>query len=513
MKFDARIRGSLWKRTGALVAGAALLLGVLTAGSAWAASKDRVVIYHAGGIDSLHPYNHSLSPAYGIWEHILEPLVEVNRKTNQYVPKLAESWEFKGKEWVFRLKKGIKFHDGSPFTAHDVAFSFNRIKTDKQSLQRRQLRDLVETKVVDDHTIILVTKKPNVVLLDSLQNRFIMSKAAADKHGKDVDKHAIGTGPYKLVSFKRDGDLVMERNDAYWGSPKPRIKTMVWRKVTEEAARVAALESGQVDIINAIPAHEIERLKKNPRITVKAVPGTRIYFLAINPGFKPWDNKLVRQAANYSIDADSIVKNIFDGAGFVVHGAGGPQTIGHDPNAKRYPYDPVKSRELLARAGYPDGVSVKLYYSQGRYPKDSEVLQAFAAQMKKGGFNVELISQEWVVFWGRSGVNGGKLPFYYIGRGSVIDVHTHIEQYFLTGASPRVDYSNPELDKIIEAEMAEPDPEKRTKLLQEAGRILKEDSPWVPLWNLADVYGFSSKLEWDPRSDEKIRTWEMRIKE
>ena len=512
MKFDARIRGSLWKRTGALVAGAALLLGVLTAGSAWAASKDRVVIYHAGGIDSLHPYNHSLSPAYGVWEHIMEPLVQVDQKANEYVPKLAESWEFKGKEWVFKLKKGIKFHDGSPLTAHDVEFSFNRIKTDKKSLQRRQLRELVEMRVVDDHTIVLVTDTPNVVFLDKLQSRFVMSKAAAEKHGEDVDKHPIGTGPYKFVSFKRDGDLVLERNDDYWGSPKPQVKTMVWRKVTEEAARVAALEAGQVDVINAVPPHEVERLKQNPRITIKSVPGSRIYFLAINPGFKPWDNKLVRQAANYSIDADSIVKNIFDGLGFVVQGAGAKTYIGHDPNAKRYPYDPKKSRELLAKAGYPDGVSVKLYYSQGRYPKDSEVLQAFAAQMKKGGFNVELISQEWVVFWGRSGVNGGKMPFYYIGRGSVIDVHTHVEQYFKTGASPRIDYSNPALDKLIEAEMAEADPEKRAKILHEIGRILKEDSPWVPLWNLADIYGFASNIEWDPRSDERIRTWEMTTK-
>ena len=512
MKLETGIRRSSWKQAWTLAAALALVMGMLASGSASAASKEKVVIYHAGSIDSLHPYNHSLSPAYGIWEHIMEPLVQVDQKSNRYVPKLAESWEFKGKEWVFKLKKGIKFHDGSPFTAHDVAFSFNRIKTDKKSLQRRQLRDLVETRIIDDHTLVLVTKKPNIVLLDKLQSRFIMSKAAADKYGKDVDKHAIGTGPYKFVSFKRDGDLVLERNDDYWGSPKPQIKIMVWRKVTEEAARVAALESGQVDAINAVPAHEVARLKQNPKLSIKSVPGSRIYFLALNPGFKPWDNKLVRQAANYSVDAYSIVKNIFDGAGFVVEGAGGRQYIGYDPNAKRYPYDPKKARELLAKAGYPDGVSVKLYYSQGRYPKDTEVVQAIAAQMKKGGFDVEIITQEWVVFWGKSGVNGGKMPFYYIGRGSVIDVHTHIEQYFKTGASPRIAYSNPELDRVIEAEMAEADPEKRAKLLHQAGRILKEDSPWVPLWNLADIYGTAGNIEWQPRSDERIRTWEMRIK-
>ena len=513
MKARTRSHENTRQRAWMLLAASALVLGVLASGSAWAASKDRVTIYHAGSIDSLNPYSHSLSPAYGIWEHMMEPLVEVDQKRKQYVPKLAESWEFKGKEWVFKLRKGIKFHDGSPFTSRDVLYSFNRVKTDKKSRQRRQLRELVEMRTPDDHTVVLVTDKPNVVFLDKLQSRFIMSKTAADKHGEDVDRHPTGTGPYRFVSFKRDGDLVLERNDAYWGAVKPQVKTLVWRKVTEEAARVAALEAGQVDVINAVPAHDVARLSKNPKINIKSVPGSRIYFLAINQAFEPWDNKLVRQAANYSVDAYSIVKNIFDGAGFVVEGAGGPQTIGYDPDAKRYPYDPKKARELLAKAGHPDGVSVKLYYSGGRYPKDNEVLQAIAGQMKQGGFDVELVSQEWGVFWGKSGVNGGKTPFYYIGRGGVIDVHTHLEQYFKTGMSPRVSYSNPEFDKLMDAEQAEADPAKREKLLHQAGRILKEDSPWVPLWNLADIYGSAANIEWTPRSDERIRTWEMRITE
>jgi len=501
------------KRIGAGVMPLALLTALAVVGPVWAASKDKVVIYHAGSIDTLNPYAHSLSPAYGIWEHIIEPLVEVDQERNEYVPKLAESWEFKGKEWVFKLRKGIKFHDGSPFTSKDVIYSFNRIKTDKKSLQRAQLKELVEMTAPDDHTVVLVTDAPNVVFLDKLQSRFILSKAAADKYGKDMDKHPIGTGPYKFKSFKRDGDLVLERNDDYWGPIKPQVKTLVWRKVTEEAARVAALEAGQADVINAVPAHDVARLKNNPKINIKPVPGSRIYFLAINPAFKPWDNKLVRQAANYSVDPYPIIKNIFDGAGFVVEGAGGPQTIGYDPNAKRYPYDPEKSRELLAKAGYPNGVDVKLYYSAGRYPKDTEVVQAIAAQMKKGGFNVELISQEWVVFWGKSGVNGGKRPFYYIGRGGVLDIHTHLDQYFKTGVSPRVAYSNPEFDKLIDAEQREGDPKKREKLLHQAGKIVMEDAPWVPLWNLADLYGSASNIEWKPRSDERIRTGEMTITE
>jgi len=371
----------------------------------------------------------------------------------------------------------------------------------------------VEVTAPDDHTVVIRTKKPTIVLLDSLQSRFIMSKAAADKYGKDVDKHPIGTGPYKFKSFKRDGELVLERNDDYWGPIKPQIKTMIWRKVTEEAARVAALEAGQADVINAVPAHDVERLKQKPNIKITAVPGLRVYFLAINPAFEPWDNKLVRQAANYSVNPYPIIENIFDGAGFVLEGAGGAHNIGYDPDSKRYPYDPAKARELLAKAGYPNGVDVKLYYSPGRYPKDTEALQAITAQMKKGGFNVELVPQEWVVFWGQGGVNGGKRPFYYIGRGGVLDVDTHLNQYFRSGVSKRVDYENPEFDALIDAEQQEGDPEKRRELLHKAGEILMEDAPWVPLWNLADVYGYAANIEWKPRSDERVRVGEMRIVE
>ena len=149
------------------------LLGLSMPQTLPAASKDKVVIYHSGSIDTLNPYAHSLSPAYGIWEHIMEPLVEVDQERLQYVPKLAESWEFKGKEWVFKLRKNVKFHDGSPFTAQDVVYSFNRIKNDKRSLQKRLMRVVTEVSAPDDYTVILKTKKPTIVLLDNLKNRFI----------------------------------------------------------------------------------------------------------------------------------------------------------------------------------------------------------------------------------------------------------------------------------------------------------------------------------------------------
>ena len=477
----------------------------------WAASKERITIYNSSVTDSLNPYNHSSSPIYGIWQHIMEPLVEVGYEPVGYTGVLAESWEFQGKKWVFHLRKGVRFHDGAPFTSKDVIFSVNRIRTDKNSLQKSNFKDVVEMQAPDDHTVVFVMKQPNAVFLDRVQNRFILSKAAADKYGDQMDNYATGTGAYKFVSYQRGGNFVMIRNDDYWG-PKAEIKEVIFRKVTEEAARVAGLEAGQADVINNVPVHDVPRLERNSRLRVEKVEGLRTFFLALNPAFKPFDNKLVRQAANYSVDASAIVKNIFDGNGFVLNGPLGPHVIGYDPTHKRYPYDPKKARELLAKAGYPNGVEVKLYFSAGRYPQDREVCQVVAAQMGKGGFKVELVNQEWVIFWGTSGVNGGKLPFYYIGRGSLVDADTLYDQYFRTGTTKRLSYSNPEFDKLIEQEQRTGDHKKRVALLRQAGKILMEEVPFVPLYNLADLYGVARNVVWKARPDEKIWIWDMRIK-
>ncbi|HLN84789.1 MAG TPA: ABC transporter substrate-binding protein, partial [Candidatus Binatia bacterium] len=304
---------------------------------------------------------------------------------------------------------------------------------------------------------------------------------------------------------------VFTRNDEYWGG-KAAIKEIVFRKVTEDAARLAALESGQTDFINNVPDHEVARLQKHPRIRIDKIEGLRMFFLAFNMGFKPWDNKLVRQAANYSVDASAIVKNIFDGIGYPINGPVGANVVGADPKLKRYPYDPQKSKELLTKAGFPNGCDIQLYYSAGRYPKDREVCQVVSAQMVKGGFRVELISQEWALFWDKQGVNGGKLPFYYIGRGSLTDADTLYDQYFRTGTTKRTNYSNPDLDKLIEEQQKTADQKKRIAILQNAGKMIMEEAPFIPLYNLADIYGVARNLVWKMRPDEKVLGWDMSIK-
>jgi peptide/nickel transport system substrate-binding protein len=494
----------------AALAGAASVAGANLPEWVWAASRERLTILSSVGLDSLHPYAYTSAPQYSIWEHMNEPLVEVDYARKQYRGVLAESWEFQGNKWVFRLRKGVRFHDGTPFTAKDVIHSIQRIKNDKQSMQGPGLSDVTEMQAPDDHTVIFTTEAPNAVLLDRLDNRFMISKAQADKHGDQADQHPLGTGPYKFVSWQRDANLVMTRNDEYWRA-KAAIKEIIVKRVKEDAGRVAGLLAGQGDVMNNVPVEELSRFDKHPRVRAEKAEGLRMYFLAMNVTHKPFDNKLVRQAFNYAIDPAAIIKHIYEGNGYVMNGPLGSNVIGFDPKIKRYPYDPKRARELLAQAGYGGGLEVKLYFSPDRYPKAREVCQVIADQLTRAGVKTELVSQEFVIFWGKEGVNGGKLPFYYVGR-PAIDADTVYDQYFRSGKSPRIQYKNPEFDKLIDEEQKTGDPKKRLALLQQAGRILMEDAPFVPLYTLAEIYGVAREIIWKARPDEKVLAYEMKIR-
>ena len=296
-------RRNFLKGSGAL--GAGVIIAPYLFRNAFAASRDRITIYQNTVADSINPYNQSSGSIYGNWQHVIEPLVELDYTKKAWVGVLAESWDFKEKQWTFKLKKAIKFHNGAPLTSQDVVFSVERMRDQKGgSLQASNFNDVTEIQTPDDQTVVFVTKQPLAVFLDRLRNRFIVSKVAGAKYGDQLYQNLVGTGPYKFVSFQRGGNLVFTRNDDYWGG-KAAIKEVVFRKVTEDAARLAALESGQADFINAIPVHEVGRLQRHPRIRVDKIEGLEMYFLMMNVSYKPFDNKLVRQAVNHCVDASA----------------------------------------------------------------------------------------------------------------------------------------------------------------------------------------------------------------
>ena len=484
-------------------AGALLTLHPLAA-TRWAhaQSKNRITIAHGVGVYSLNPYAVNTSPLQAAWGSLMEPLIEADYGKRGYRGVLAESWQMKGTRLQFNLRKGVRFHDGAPFTSKDVLASFRRILTDKQSLQAPNLQNVGEMEAPNDYTVIITLKKADANALEDINSRVVMKQAAAEKMG-ELDNRPIGTGPFKFTSWERSGQFVIRRNENYWGQP-PKIDEVIYKAIQEDAARIAALEAGQADVISNIPPHEVARLKANPKLRVQQVQGLRPIFLVLSPAYKPLDNVKVRRAMTHAIDRERIIKHILEGNAYPLSGLLSPQVFGYEPGAKAFPYDPEKAKQLLVEAGFPNGFEIDYYSPTGRYPKDREVALVIVEQLAKVGIKANLKTPEWSIF--NTDYKNGKYPFYLTGRGSLTDADTLFQQYFRTGMTRRtLGYSNPKLDEILEAQQQTFDVKKREKLLWEAHRIILDDAPAIPLWNAMDIYAYRADLVWTAPPDEKVQ--------
>jgi len=494
------------------VAGAAMPIASLLPGSfafAQTAGRSRVTIAHGVGVYSLNPYAVNTSPLQAVWQSIMEPLIDVDYDKREYRGVLAESWQMNANKIYFKLRKGIRFHDGTPFSSKDVLASFKRILGDKESLQAPNLQNLREMDAPDDLTFVLTLKKADANGLEDISNRVVMKQTVAEKMG-GADGTPIGTGPFKFVSWERSGQFVMRRNENYWGQP-PKIDEVIYKSIQEDAARIAALEAGQADVISNIPPHEVARLKANPRLRVQPVQGLRPIFLVLSPAYKPLDNVKVRRAITHAIDRERIIKHILEGNAYPLTGLLSPQVFGYDPEAKALSYDPAKAKQLLTEAGFPNGFEIEYYSPTGRYPKDREVALVIVEQLSKVGIKAILKTPEWSIF--NTDYKNGKYPMYLTGRGSLIDADTLFHQYFRTGTTKRtLGYSNPKLDEILDQEQQTFDVKKREKLLMEAHRIILEDAPAVPLWNSMDVYAHRADLIWTPPPDEKVQMKQAQLR-
>lgn len=467
-----------------------------------AQTRSRVIVAHGVGIYSLNPYAVNTSPLTAAWGSVMESLIEPDYEKRGYRGVLAESWQLKGTRLEFKLRKGVRFHDGSPFSAADVVASFKRILTDLNSLQSPNLENVKDMDAPDPHTVIINLKRLDANILEDINNRVVMKQAAAEKMG-EADDRPIGTGPFKFTSWERTGQFVIRRNESYWGQPA-KIDEVVYKSIQEDAARIAALESGQVDVISNIPPHEVARLKANPRLRVQPVQGLRPLFLVLSPHYKPLDNVKVRRAMTHAIDRERIIKHILEGNAYPLSGMLSPQVFGYDPGAKAFAYDPEKAKQLLVEAGFPNGFEIDYFSPTGRYPKDKEVALVIVEQLARVGIKANLKTPEWAIF--NTDYKKGKYPMYLTGRGSLTDADALFQQYFRTGVTPRVlGYSNPKLDEILDLEAQTFDSKKREKLLQDAHRIILDDAPAIPLWNAMDIYAHRADLIWSAPPDEKVQ--------
>lgn len=455
-------------------------------GAAGEAGKDTVV--YGVGVDALtmDPQMVDNVPTANAVMHVHETLVTWDKSMN-IVGKLAEKWEVSpdGKTWTFYLRKGIKFHDGADFNAEAVKKSFERILDPATGSPRRSILSMIsEMKVVDPYTIQLTTKEPFGPFLSQLAtyNAAILSPKAIDQYGKDYGRHPAGTGPYVLKEWQPGEKMVFERNENYWGE-KPKTKTLVFKVIPENTTRVMALQTGEVDIISNVPPFQIEQLKANQDVEVILAEGFRTIYLGMNMKNKPFDDIRVRQALNYAIDRDAIINNILLGTATKAVGPEATSIPGAASDLPTYEYNPEKAKQLLAEAGYPNGVAIKFYSPFGRYNMDKQVAEAIQAQLEKVGFKVDLQILDWSII---SNVlkEGKDTQLFLMGKGSPSgDLDFTSQICWKTGGSLNYSFlSDPEIDRLVDEQRRTIDPEKRKAILHEMQLKVQEALPWASLY-------------------------------
>ncbi len=485
--------------------GAATIVAVGVIASSTASAETRLAVGITSNLSTVNPYGDSASHMYGLWGEVYGNLCRYDFKTGGYVGQLAHKWKTTDKNtWIFNLKKGMKFHDGTEVTAKDVVHTFFRMSKDPESSQKQNsARKIKAVEAVDKYTVKMITHQPTAELLSYICGLWaISSKDAYDKYGAKVadSKHPYGAGPYKLKEFVIGSRMVLEKNP---GSPflKPNSPDIVIvRKMVEAEQRVTALLNGEIQIAQFIPPHLMSRIANAKNARLVPTSSVELMFLAMNPAMKPWDNKKLRQAVCHAINRKGIVKALLKGQAQLLHGPIGPGQYAYDPKHQpRYDYDPAKAKKLVKEAGFANGVQVDLYTPVGRYVNDKLITQAMVPMLNAVGIKTKLHTPEWVTQW--ANVRKGKRPFFYQGRGSVVDPGPALSQYFETGVSPRIKYSNPAYDKLMQKARQSFDEKERIATLRKAMSVLTADAPACFMWTHTLQYGVAKTVDYKPRPD------------
>lgn len=421
---------------------------------------------------------------------------------NKIVPQLAESWKaVDDVTWQFKLRRGVVFHDGEPFNAEAVRFTFERVLDPNQkSPNRANVGEVARVEVVDDYTVNLVLRQPYAPLLNRLIDfPIVPPKYTAEKGNQGLALRPVGTGPFRFVELVKDDHLIVEAFDRHWrGAPK--IRRIVYKPIPEPFTRAAALRNNEVDLIDTVPPNLAAELERAGGIRVSRVPSTWIIYLGLNALRKPLSDVRVRQALNYATDVDALVRSVLDGNARRMDGPFTPHMFGFDPSVKGYGPDPAKARRLLAEAGYPDGVEITLEAPAGRYQGDKEIAEALGGQWQKAGFKPRVHVAEWGAYFKRY-LGRQFQDAYLLGLGG--PMQDADELYNLVSSKGRgLYYKNEKVDALFDAGRSTMDPAKRRKIYADLARTMVEDATWVFLMQQVDIYAMRDRVTWTPRGDQ-----------
>ncbi|MCU0941213.1 MAG: ABC transporter substrate-binding protein [Hydrogenophaga sp.] len=487
-----------------------------------AASAQTVRIGNQGDSLSMDPHSLNESLQLSVTGNLYEPLVGRDQNL-KLTPALATSWrQTSPTVWRFELRRNVKFHDGTPFTADDVLFSFARAAGEGSDM-KSYVNDVKEVRKVNDFTVDIETKAPFPILPDVLSLLYIMSKKWSEENQatRPVDRRkgienaasfrANGTGPFRLRERQPNVKTTFQRNGSYWGKIEGNVLNVEYTPIGNDATRVAALLSGQVDVIEPVPLQDVARINASGKSKVMQGPELRTIFLGMDQkrdellysnvkGKNPFKDKRVRQAFYQAIDIQGIQRTVMRGASAPTALMVGPGINGFDAGMNtRLPYDPEASKKLLADAGYPNGFEVAMNCPNDRYVNDGAICQAVAANLARVGIKINLQAETKGTYFPK--ILRRDTSFYLLGwTPGTYDSHNALNALmrcvddkgagqFNLGA-----YCNPKVDELTNQIQSETDKAKRDAMIREAFKLHADDIGHLPLHQQALAWGVANNV-------------------
>jgi len=414
-------------------------------------------------------------------------------------PVLAESWKLLNETtWQFTLRRGVKFHDGEPFNAEVVKWNIERAQDPKNSVYAARVKPIAAVEVVNEHTVILKTREPFAGLLGNLMIILMLPPTYYQKvGGPGFTTAPVGTGPYRIAAFTPDAEVRMERHEGYWGT-KPRPAAVTFRMLPETATRIAALQAGDIDVAYHVPPENVDQVKAAGLNVFPVHIGQAYLFVLAQPKttIEPLRNKLVRQAINYAVDKDAIIKAFTKGMARKLEGQMvGPDGFGYTDKVKAYPYDPAKAKALLKEAGYPNGFKVKMSGTSERYPQDKEVSQAVAQYLRQVGIDVELTLLE-ANAWTDRYLKFKLDSIWIIGLNYLPSMdHTYASVHFTSDPSTRNLFADATFDELYRKQVTALDVNERRAALERFAEHIRDQAPALFLHQIPLVVAASPRVK------------------
>lgn len=452
-------------------------------------SKKDIVVADSAEPTTLDPHDTNDTLAYSIQKTMLEGLFGFD-KNMKVVSVLAESYtsNTSATEFTIKLRKGVKFQDGTEFNAAAAKANLDRLSDQTQKLKRNSLFSMVsKTDVVDDNTIKIALKYPFGAMINTLAHPagMMISPKALQQYGKEVSKHPVGTGPYSFKEWIPGTKLTVVKNDKYWGT-QAQYNSITFKAVKEDGSRVAMIQTGEADFIYPVPTMQIDKLKADKNISIQQGPSMVVRYVSMNVNKKPFDNIKVRQALNYAIDKKAFAQVVFNGFSAPMKSIIAPNVQFYSEQ-KQYDYDIEKAKQLLKEAGYADGFKTTLW--SGNTSTALKVDEFLQQQLAKVGVTVTVVPQESAALndkvFNVSKGSKGDVEMYYGGWSpSTGDADWGIRPLLAEESIPPTSYntayySNPESDKLIKAALSTSDSSTRGDAYAKAQKILWDECPWI----------------------------------